>query len=97
MNQYQDQDQDIEESKNIIKKQLGITDQESIDLLSKYNGDIIEAISNYIEPNLIKDNNHYNTTYSNTNQSIDKITKLREIVSDKEKVFQNIKDANKNN
>ena len=92
----QEPNHDIEEKKNIVKKQLGISDEESMDLLSKYNGDIIEAISNYIEPNLIKDINHYNTTYSNTNQSIDKITKLREIVSEKEQVFQNIKDVNKN-
>ena len=77
------------ENINIIMKQLNIDEENAIKLLESNSYNIVDAISNYIEPNNNENNkqNHYNITYDTCNDNINKITELRTIVTDKENVF----------
>ena len=73
---------------SILMKQLNIEQKLAEELLQQNSNNIIDAITNYIEPNNIeKVKNHYNTTYTESNEQIDKITELRTIVTDKESIF----------
>ena len=76
------------ENINIIMKQLNIDEQNAIQLLESNSNNIVDAISNYIEPYInTNKQKHYNTTYDKSNNNIDKISELRTIVTDKENVF----------
>ena len=74
---------------NIIMKQLNIDEISATQLLESNSNNIVNAISNYIEPenNNKQKQKHYNTTYDKPNDVIDKISELRTIVTDKESVF----------
>jgi len=73
---------------SILMKQLNIEQKLAEELLQKNSNNIVDAISNYIEPNNVNtQKQHYNTTYNESNEQIDKITELRTIVTDKESIF----------
>ena len=73
---------------SILMKQLNIEQQLEKDLLAQNSNNVVEAITNYIEPNNNeKQKKHYNITYDESNEQIDKITELRTIVTDKENIF----------
>lgn len=77
---------------SILMKQLNIEQTVAEELLKLHSNNVVDAITNYIEPNNIDNQkNHYNTTYNATNEQIDKITELRSIVTDKENIFKNNK------
>lgn len=78
---------------NIIMKQLNVEQSTAEQLLQQYSNNVVDAITNYIEPNTPNTNGkeHYNTTYNETNEQIEKISELRTIVIDKEQVFNNKK------
>lgn len=77
---------------NILMKQLNIEQTVAEELLKLHSNNVVDAITNYIEPNNIDNQKkHYNTTYNDTNEQIDKITELRTIVTDKENIFKNKK------
>ena len=79
---------------SILMKQLNIEQVVAEELLKLHSNNVVDAITNYIEPNNIDNpKKHYNTTYNSTNEQIDKITELRTIVTDKENILKN----NKNN
>ena len=77
---------------SILMKQLNIEQTVAEELLKLHSNNVVDAITNYIEPNNIDhQKKHYNTTYNATNEQIDKITELRSIVTDKENIFKNNK------
>jgi hypothetical protein len=93
MNTHYDNSDDIE----IIMKQLNISYDNASLLLTENHGNIVNAISNYIDPKHTYIKKHYNTTYNTNNEKLDIITELRNIVTEKEEVFTNIKKQNSQN
>ena len=79
----------MDENITILMNQLDIDETKATVLLEKHEGDIIEAITHYIEPNKeYQVTEKYNTTYNNLTNDIIKINELRTIVNDKENVLQ---------
>ena len=72
-----------------LKKQIDITDEKAEELLLKHNGDIVECV---LESYNFKDKTKKKESENDT------ITKLRHIVNDKNKIYQqNIKENQVNN
>lgn len=72
-----------------LKKQIDITDEKAEELLLKHNGDIVECV---LESYNFKDKTKKKESENNT------LTKLRNIVNDKNKIYQqNIKENQVNN
>ena len=77
---------------SIIMKQLDISESDATMLLSNNQGNLINAIANYIEPTHSYNKKHYNTTYHQSSDKLNIITELRTIVTDKENILKNITD-----